>query len=104
MEEMITVWQVYTRLTSASDFFLFNQFGYIVHATCAISCAISCKHKNAVKIKNLYDSYSKEKYYKNSEYEVHQVGPKYFRSRNFSFLAFKGEAVGLIQISSYNSA
>jgi hypothetical protein len=31
-----------------------------------------------------------------SEYEVHQFG------QNFSFLAFKGEAVGLTQISSYN--
>jgi hypothetical protein len=33
---------------------------------------------------------------------VHQVGLKYFGSKNFSFLAFKGEAVGVTQISSYN--
>jgi hypothetical protein len=32
----------------------------------------------------------------NSDYEVHQVGPKDSGSQNFSFLAFKGEAVGSI--------
>jgi hypothetical protein len=32
------------------------------------------------------------------EYEVHQVGPKDFGSQNFSFLAFKGKAVGVTQI------
>jgi hypothetical protein len=33
---------------------------------------------------------------------VHQVGSKDSGSQNFSFLAFKGEAVGVTQISSYN--
>jgi hypothetical protein len=33
---------------------------------------------------------------------MHQVGPKDSGSRNFSFLAFKGEAVGVTQISSNN--
>jgi hypothetical protein len=36
------------------------------------------------------------------EYEVHQVGLKDYGSQNFSFLALKGEAVGVTQISSYN--
>jgi hypothetical protein len=31
-------------------------------------------------------------------YEVHQVGLKYFGSQNFSFLACKEEAVGVVQI------
>jgi hypothetical protein len=35
---------------------------------------ISCKHQNALKTENLYDSYSKEIIKKNSKYEVHQVG------------------------------
>jgi hypothetical protein len=34
----------------------------------------------------------------NSEYEVHQVGPKDSGSQNFSSLALKGTAVGLTQI------
>jgi hypothetical protein len=33
-----------------------------------------------------------------SEYEVHQVGPKDYGSQNFSFLARKGEAVGMVHI------
>jgi hypothetical protein len=33
----------------------------------------------------------KEPEFQNSEYEVHQVGPKDAGSRNFSFLAFKRE-------------
>jgi hypothetical protein len=68
-----------------------------LHAT----CAISCKHENLVKTKYLYDSYSKDKCYQNSEYEAHQVGSKYLGSRNYCFLAFKGEGVASIQISSY---
>jgi hypothetical protein len=32
--------------------------------------------------------------YRNSEYDVHQVGPKNNESQNLSFLAFEGEAVG----------
>jgi hypothetical protein len=31
-------------------------------------------------------------------YAGHQVGPKYSRSRNFSFIFLKGEAVGVDQI------
>jgi hypothetical protein len=60
--------------------------------------AISCKLENALKTKNLYDSCSKTIFYQNSKYEVHQVGPKYSRSQNFSLLAFEGEAVGVTQI------
>jgi hypothetical protein len=60
--------------------------------------AISCKLENALKTKNLNDSYSKTIFYQNSKYEVHQVGPKYSRSQNFSLLAFEGEAVGVTQI------
>jgi hypothetical protein len=74
-----------------------------LHATSTMSCAI-LQARNVVKTKNLYDSYSKENYYQNSEYEVHQVEPNYFGSQNFSFLASKGEAVGSIQISSYDGA
>jgi hypothetical protein len=36
--------------------------------------------------------------YRNSEHEVHQVGPKNTENQNLSFLAFKGEAVGVTQI------
>jgi hypothetical protein len=36
--------------------------------------------------------------FQNSEYRGHQVGPKDSRSQSFSFLAFKGEAVGVAQI------
>jgi hypothetical protein len=60
--------------------------------------AISCKHNNALKTEYLYDSCSKTIFYQNSKYEVHQVGPKYFSSQNFSLLAFEGEAVGVTQI------
>jgi hypothetical protein len=35
---------------------------------------------------------------KNSEYRGHQVGPKDSGSQNFSFLAFKGKAVGVAKI------
>jgi hypothetical protein len=54
--------------------------------------------KFALKIKNLYGSYSYRKY----EYEVHQVGLKDFGSQNFRVLAFKGEAVGFAQIFYHN--
>jgi hypothetical protein len=40
--------------------------------------------------------------FKNLEYEVHQVGLKDYGSQNFSFLAFKGEAVGVAQILYHN--
>jgi hypothetical protein len=33
---------------------------------------------------------------------MHQVGPNEAGRLSFSFLAFKGEAVGVTQISSYN--
>jgi hypothetical protein len=36
--------------------------------------------------------------FKISEYAGHQVGLKDSGSRNFSFLAFKGEAVGVAQV------
>jgi hypothetical protein len=52
----------------------------------------------------LQGNYSKKPFYQKSEYEVHQVGPKNAGSQNFSFLAFKGEAVGVTQIPSYNGA
>jgi hypothetical protein len=42
--------------------------------------------------------YPKDVKFQNYEYEVHQVGQKYFESQNFSFLACKGEAVGVVQI------
>jgi hypothetical protein len=42
--------------------------------------------------------------FQNSEYEVHQVGLKDYGSQNFSFLAFKGEAVGVVQILYHNGA
>jgi hypothetical protein len=36
--------------------------------------------------------------FQNSEYEVHQVGPKDYGSQNFSFLAFIGTELVSIQI------
>jgi hypothetical protein len=42
--------------------------------------------------------YLKEPEFQNSEYEVHQVGPKDSGSQNFSFLALKAEPVGEVQI------
>jgi hypothetical protein len=44
-------------------------------------------------VRNLYGRYPKDVKFQNSEYEVHQVSLKYSGSQNFSFLAFKGEAV-----------
>jgi hypothetical protein len=38
----------------------------------------------------LYKKNPKDSKFQNSEYEVHQVGPKDYVSRNFRFLAFKG--------------
>jgi hypothetical protein len=35
----------------------------------------------------LYGRYPKDSKFQNSEYEVHQVGPKDYGSQNFSFLA-----------------
>ena len=32
---------------------------------------------------------------------MHQFGPKYFGSQNFSFLALKGKAVGVVQYFAY---
>jgi hypothetical protein len=55
-------------------------------------------HENALKTKKLYGSYPKKIIYRNSEYEVHQVGPKNTESQNLSFLAFDGEDVGVTQI------
>jgi hypothetical protein len=43
--------------------------------------------------KNLYRGYPKKHEFQNSEYEVHQVGPKDAGSRNYSLLTLKGEAV-----------
>jgi hypothetical protein len=48
--------------------------------------------------RNLYGRYPKNSKFQNSEYAGHQVGLKDSGSRNFSFLAFKGEAVGVAQI------
>jgi hypothetical protein len=36
--------------------------------------------------------------FQNSEYEVHQEGPKDSGSQNFSFLALKAKPVGEVQI------
>jgi hypothetical protein len=69
--------------------------------------AITCKHKNALKTKILYENFSiilLLLLLQNSEYEEHQIGPKYSRSQHFSFPAFKGEAVSMAQKSSYNGA
>jgi hypothetical protein len=57
--------------------------------------AISCKHENALETKNLYGSYSKTIFYQNSKYEVHQIGPNYFRSQNFNFLVLMLPFLGL---------
>jgi hypothetical protein len=54
--------------------------------------------------RNSYGRYPKDVKFQNSEYEVHQVSLKDYGSQNFSFLAFKREAVGERQISSYNGA
>jgi hypothetical protein len=54
--------------------------------------------------RNLYGSYPKDSEFQNSEHEVHQVALLDSGSQNFSFLAFKGKAVGVTQISSYNAA
>jgi hypothetical protein len=40
--------------------------------------------------KPLIGGYPLEPEFQNSEYKVHQVGPKVFKSQNFSFLAIKG--------------
>jgi hypothetical protein len=37
--------------------------------------------------RNLYGRYPKDSKFQNSEYEVHQFGPKEYESQNFSFLA-----------------
>jgi hypothetical protein len=42
--------------------------------------------------------YPYELEFQNSEYEVHQVGPKDSGSRNFSLLGLKAEPVGEVQI------
>jgi hypothetical protein len=52
--------------------------------------------------RNLYGRYPKDSKFQNSEYEVHQVGPKDYRSQNFSFLAFIGTELVFRQISSNN--
>jgi hypothetical protein len=39
------------------------------------------------------------KKFQSFEYEVHQTGPNHNCMQNFSFLAYKGEAVGVAQIS-----
>jgi hypothetical protein len=46
--------------------------------------------------KNSSLALSKDSKYQNSEFEVHQVGPKYAGSQNFSFLALK-RAVASVQ-------
>jgi hypothetical protein len=43
-------------------------------------------------------TYLKNFKFQNSEYRGHQVDPKYSGSQNFSFLAYKGEAVGVAKI------
>jgi hypothetical protein len=48
--------------------------------------------------RNLYGRYPKDSKYKDSEYEVHQVGLKDSGIQHFRILAFKGEAVGVTQI------
>jgi hypothetical protein len=47
--------------------------------------------------RNLYGRYPKDVKFQNSEYEVHPVD---YGSQNFSFLARKGEAVGVVQFFS----
>jgi hypothetical protein len=54
--------------------------------------------------RNLYGRYPKDSKFKNSEYEVHQVGLKDYGSQNFSFLAFIGTELVSRQISSGNGA
>jgi hypothetical protein len=48
--------------------------------------------------KLLLGGYLWEPEFQNSEYEVHQVGPKDSGSQNFSFLALKAEPVDEVQI------
>jgi hypothetical protein len=47
---------------------------------------------------NLYGRHPKDFKFQNSEYRGHQVGPKDSGSQNVSFLAFKGEAVGVAKM------
>jgi hypothetical protein len=49
--------------------------------------------------RNLYGRYSKVSKFQNFEYEVHQVGSKYYRSQNFSCIAFKRTELVSRQIS-----
>jgi hypothetical protein len=53
---------------------------------------------------NLYERYPKDSKFQNSEYEVHQVGPKDYGSQNFSFLASIGTELASIQISATATA
>jgi hypothetical protein len=48
--------------------------------------------------RNLFERCPKYFKFQNSEYAGHQVGQKDLGSRNFSFLALKGEAVGVALI------
>jgi hypothetical protein len=61
--------------------------------TCNILCASKC-----VENQNFVWQLPEKIIYRNSEYEVHQVGPKNTESQNLSFLAFEGEVVGVTQI------
>jgi hypothetical protein len=47
---------------------------------------------------NLYRRYPWDVKFQNSEYEMHQVGPKDYGSQNFRFLALSAEAVGEAKI------
>jgi hypothetical protein len=47
--------------------------------------------------------YLKELEFQNSEYKVHQVGPKDSGSQNFSFLALTSEPVDEVQIFAYGN-
>jgi hypothetical protein len=53
---------------------------------------------NSKTAKTLLGGYLKELEFQNSEYEVHQVGPKDSGSQNFSLLALNAEPVGEVQI------
>jgi hypothetical protein len=48
--------------------------------------------------KPLLGGYLKELEFQNSEYKVHQFGPKDSESQNFSLLALKAEPVSEVQI------
>jgi hypothetical protein len=101
------VWEVPLRMSNFGIWSIFlvsgTQYNYQkCHQICSTLEFAEQNSRNFSR--NLFERYPKDSKFQNSEYEVHQVGPKHYGSQNFSFITFLGTELVSIQISATATA